>query len=59
MKIHFGKVQYGVPLSMSQELTLSLILEGASIGLLGKELGLMNETNNGVQKISPPPFFVL
>lgn len=43
---------------MSQEVTLFLTLEGASIGLLGKELGLMNETNNGVRIIFPSPLFL-
>lgn len=57
MKIHFGKVKYGVPLSMSLEFTLFLILAGANIGLLGKELGLMNENNNEMRIIFPlPPF---
>lgn len=42
---------------MSQELTLFLILAGENFGLLGKELGSVNETNNGVQIVFPfPPF---
>lgn len=42
---------------MSQELTLFLILAGENFGLLGKELGSVNETNNGVQIVFHfPPF---